>query len=64
MKEITLTAIFEGTIYSIEEPNTHLHQVLYHDCKGVRIHSTEELNTYPDETHFKMVLMAVALRMA
>lgn len=54
MKEITLTVIFEGTIFSIEEPNSHLHHVLYEDCDGVRIFSAEELNVYPDATHFKM----------
>ncbi|WP_454783954.1 hypothetical protein [Legionella sp. WA2024007413] len=54
MKEITLTAIFEGTIYSIEEPNTHLHQVLSKDCKGVRITSAQEVEQYKDATHFKM----------
>ncbi|WP_454781046.1 hypothetical protein [Legionella sp. WA2022007384] len=54
MKEITLTAIFEGTIYSIEEPNTHLHQVLSRDCKGVRISSADEVEQHKDATHFKM----------
>ncbi|PWY54987.1 hypothetical protein DGG96_14395 [Legionella qingyii] len=54
MKEITLTAIFEGTIYSIEQPNTHLHQVLFKDCKGVRINSAEQVDLNKDATHFKM----------
>ncbi|MBN9227970.1 MULTISPECIES: hypothetical protein [Legionella] len=54
MKEITLTAVFEGTIYSIEEPNTHLHEVLYRDCKGVRITSADEVEQHKDATHLKM----------
>ncbi|HHF0525849.1 TPA: hypothetical protein ACTUT5_003055 [Legionella anisa] len=54
MKEITLTAIFEGTIYSIEERQTHLHRVLQEDCDGVRITSAEEINQHQDVTHFKM----------
>lgn len=54
MKEITLTAIFEGTIFTIEEPNTHLHRVLYEDCAGVRIHSADDLAQHPDATHLKM----------
>ncbi|CAM3154340.1 Uncharacterised protein [Legionella steigerwaltii] len=54
MKEITLTAIFEGTIYKIDEPNTHLHRVLYKDCKGTLIESAEQVNQHKDATHFKM----------
>lgn len=58
MKEITLTVIIEGTIYSIEEPNTHLHQILYHDCAGERIRSLEQLKeqltSSPDTSHLKM----------
>ncbi|KTD04269.1 hypothetical protein [Fluoribacter gormanii] len=54
MKEITLTAIFEGTIYSIEQPNTHLHQVLFKDCEGVRITSAEQVDLYKGATHFKI----------
>lgn len=54
MKEITLTTIFEGTIYSIEESNTHLHRVLFEDCEGVRISSPEQVSQYQGTTHFKM----------
>ncbi|HHF7374384.1 hypothetical protein [Legionella bozemanae] len=54
MKEITLTAIFEGTIYSIEERQTHLHRVLQEDCDGIRISSAKEISQHPDATHFKM----------
>ncbi len=54
MNEITLTVIIEGTIYSIEEANTHLHHVLYTDCEGIRINSADELAAHPDATHFKM----------
>lgn len=54
MKEITLTAIFEGTIYSIETSNTHLHQVLFQDCEGVRIYSANQVTDHPNTTHFKM----------
>lgn len=54
MKEITLTAIFEGTIYSIESPNTHLHRVLTEDAKGVRITSSADVDKHQDTTHFKM----------
>ncbi|VEB38205.1 hypothetical protein [Legionella cherrii] len=54
MKEITLTAIFEGTIYDIEKPHTHLHRVLMQDCKGERIRSAKEVNQDKDATHYKM----------
>jgi hypothetical protein len=54
MKEITLTVIFEGTIFSIEEANTHLHHVLYRDCEGIRITSADDLADHPDATHLKM----------
>ncbi|MDP1602324.1 MAG: hypothetical protein Q8M03_03580 [Legionella sp.] len=52
MKKITLTVIFEGTIFSIEAPNSHLYQVLNHDCKGTRVGKVEDLQE--GETHFKM----------
>ncbi|MCW8407815.1 hypothetical protein OQJ13_02385 [Legionella sp. PATHC035] len=54
MKEITLTAIFEGTIYEIEKPHTHLHRVLMQDCRGERICSAKEVNQDKDATHYKM----------
>lgn len=54
MKEITLTVIFEGTIFSIEEANTHLHHVLYRDCAGIRIRTADDLADHPDATHLKM----------
>lgn len=54
MPLITLTAVFEGTIYNIEEPNTHLHHVLNTDAEGIQIRSIEELNAHPEATHFKI----------
>jgi hypothetical protein len=54
MKEIKLIVIFEGTIFTIEEPNTHLHRVLYEDCEGIRIHSADDLAKNPGATHLKM----------
>lgn len=54
MKVITLTVLFEGTIYTIEKPNTHLHDILYHHCDGVRIKSIDDLKKNPGTTHFKM----------
>ncbi|WP_298627238.1 hypothetical protein [uncultured Legionella sp.] len=54
MKEIILTVVFEGTIFSIEEANTHLHHVLYHDCEGIRIRTANDLALLPAATHLKM----------
>lgn len=54
MKEITLTVIFEGTIYSIEEANTHLYHVLHSYCAGSLIRSADELAEHSGATHFKM----------
>lgn len=54
MREVTLTAIFEGTIFSIDEEHTPLHDLLHHHAAGIRIHAADELVSHPQATHFKM----------
>ncbi|TAL62694.1 MAG: hypothetical protein EPN84_06095 [Legionella sp.] len=54
MKTITLTVFFEGTIYSIEQRNSHLYHFFHEDCEGQRIRSPLDLVQFPQLTHFKM----------